>query len=236
FAEQVAGASARSPDLLILDVADDASPFTALIAQAQQDYALPVVVLQEKLSLESRLALVKQGVHRVGDRTAPPLQILESVLTVLQASAGDVKVAIVDDDPQMLDLLKASLQPWGFVIRTFESALELWQWLTNSGLTSGEASSVSLASNLTPADLTMPAATVKVDILVLDVEMPEMGGIELCQVIRADARFQSMPVLFLTAHQEDALRLEAFQAGANDFIDKAVAPRELAVRLRNQLS
>ena len=55
-------------------------------------------------------------------------------------------------------------------------------------------------------------------------------------MIRADARFQSMPVLFLTAHQEDALRLEAFQAGANDFIDKAVAPRELAVRLRNQLS
>ena len=71
--------------------------------------------------------------------------------------------------------------------------------------------------------------------LILDVEMPEMNGLEICQVLRADTRFQTLPILFLTAHPDDSLRNQAFQAGANDFIDKAIAPTDLAARLRNQI-
>lgn len=159
----------------------------------------------------------------MSDRTTSPAQIIEAAIGVLKASTSQIQVAIADDDPQMLTLLKVGLEPWGFAIHTFESALALWQWLTDTRL---------FASATHETTATVP----KADILVLDIEMPEMNGIELCRVLRADARFRSLPILFLTVHQEDDLRMQAFQSGADDFIDKAVAPLELATRLRNQLA
>jgi DNA-binding response OmpR family regulator len=209
------------PDLLLLDLAD-IEPFLALIKSAKQDYALPIIVLEHQLTLASRLSLVKAGVEIVSDRETSPAQIIESAVSVLKASTSQIQVAIADDDPQMLTLLKVGLEPWGFGIHTFESAIALWQWLTDTRRFAAPNGSTTAAP--------------RADILVLDVEMPEMNGIELCKVLRADTRFQSLPILFLTVHQEDELRMQAFQSGADDFIDKAVAPVELATRLRNQLA
>ncbi|MEO0770134.1 MAG: response regulator transcription factor, partial [Cyanobacteria bacterium J06649_4] len=112
---------------------------------------------------------------------------------------------------QTLALLQSSLAPWGFQVTTFTSACDLWHWLSMGAQS--------------PAD-----------IVVLDIKMPSVNGFEVCRVIRADSRFQAMPILFLTNHLDDALRVRAFQAGADDFVDKSVAPAELATRLRNQLS
>jgi DNA-binding response OmpR family regulator/HPt (histidine-containing phosphotransfer) domain-containing protein len=214
--------SAQTPDLLLLDLAN-MQPFLALIKSVKQDYALPIIVLENQLTLSDRLSLVQAGVEMMSDRTTSPAQIIEAAIGVLKASTSQIQVAIADDDPQMLTLLKVGLEPWGFAIHTFESALALWQWLTDTRL---------FASATHETTATVP----KADILVLDIEMPEMNGIELCRVLRADARFRSLPILFLTVHQEDDLRMQAFQSGADDFIDKAVAPLELATRLRNQLA
>lgn len=210
----------RRPDLLLIDVVsieasgDESTSLTALVDQAKQRPSCFVMVLEQASSLERRLALAKRGVDLVGDRTASPLHTITAAMGLLQSKASyhgrPVQVAIADDDPQMLTLLKRVLAPWGFVVKTFESGLELWHWLND--------------------------ADAKADILLLDVEMPEMSGIELCQVLRADTRFQRLPILFLTAHREDSVRSQAFQYGADDFIDKSVVPDELAVRLRNQVA
>lgn len=206
--------SVRMPDLFLLDMPTTAEPFLDLIRQIKQTNGLPVVALEHQLPLSDRLKLVQHGVALVGDRQAHPSQIMAAAASILKAGTNQIKVAIADDDPQLLSLLKTSLEPWGFDISTFETVRSLWQWLSAA-----------------PAAETSP-----VDILVLDVEMPEMTGIELCRVLRADTRFQSLPILFLTVHQENHLRLQAFQAGADDFINKAIAPAELALRLRNQLA
>ncbi len=206
--------SMRMPDLFLLDMPTTAEPFLDLIRQIKHNYGLPVVALEHQLPLSDRLNLVQHGVALVGDRQAPPGQIMTAAASILKAGTNQIKVAIADDDPQLLSLLKTSLEPWGFDIRTFETVRSLWQWLSAS-----------------PA-----AESSSADILVLDIEMPEMTGIELCRVLRADTRFQHLPILFLTAHQENHLRLQAFQAGADDFINKAIAPAELALRLRNQLA
>ncbi|MEM9088902.1 MAG: response regulator [Cyanobacteria bacterium P01_F01_bin.53] len=210
----------RRPDLLLIDVdsieasGDESTSLTALVDQAKQRPSCFVMVLEPASSLERRLALAKRGVDLVGDRTASPLHTITAAMGLLQSKASyhgrPLQVAIADDDPQMLTLLKRVLAPWGFVVRTFESGLELWHWLND--------------------------ADAKADILLLDVEMPEMSGIELCQVLRADTRFQRLPILFLTAHREDSVRSQAFQYGADDFIDKSVVPGELVVRLRNQVT
>ncbi|MEL7357617.1 MAG: response regulator [Cyanobacteria bacterium J06560_6] len=200
----------------------------SFLTTLRQAYALPVVVLGEQLPLNQRLELAQQGVTIVSDRTQPPAQIINILVGTLQAKAKHIKIAIADDDPEMLSLFQSSLKPWGFQVTSFTSATELWHWLNNE---SGDRAKIDRAKT-DRSDTESPG----VDGLVLDIEMPQLNGIELCQILRADVRFQSMPILFLTGHTESALRIQAYQAGADDVIHKAVAPAELATRLHNQLS
>jgi len=189
--------------------------------EIKQRYALPIVVLSERLTLDQRLDLIQQGIEIVTHRSALPLQIMTAAAGVIRAQVSEIRVAIADDDPDILSLLQTSLEPWGFQVTTFTRATHLWEWLAND------------PELPNPAD---ESALPKADILVLDVEMPEMSGLDLCQILRADARFQSIPILFLTHHQEETLRMQAYQLGADDFIHKAIAPTEIATRLRNQLT
>ncbi|MEL6262320.1 MAG: response regulator [Cyanobacteria bacterium J06626_6] len=205
--------TAEKPDLVLLDIATKQNQFTDLIEILKQDHALPVVVLGNQLPLKRRHQLVKQGVEIVTTRTLAPREIMASAAQIIKAETSQIRVAIADDDPQMLTLLKTSLALWGFQVITFRNAMDLWHWL------------------IQPEAPIRPA----VDILVLDVEMPDLDGISLCRIIRADARFQALPILFLTHHREESTRMQAFQSGADDFVHKAVAPAELATRLRNQL-
>lgn len=223
----------RSPDLLLLDIPTNATPFSALLQQARQNYVTPVVVLERGLTLATRLKLLEQGVALVSDRSAPPPQIIEAAASLLKANRP-IQIAIADDDPQRLALLKTSLEPWGFQVQTFENALDLWQWLTADEPPDDCPDDCPDAPPDEPQ--TTEPAEAKVDILLLDIKMPKIDGLEICRVLRADTRFRSLPIVFTAAHQEDSLRIQVFQAGANDFIDKAVAPTELVTRLHNQLS
>ena len=226
-------------DLLLVDVdslASDGSDDDTLsaenmqlIQQFKQDYRLPVMVtaypqLLKPLALKQRLALIQKGIDVVSDRTTEPLQIALAAAAMIRSEGHQGRVAIADDDPDMLTLFQTSLEPWGFQIFPFESASALWHWLDTHSKRSD--------SVLSPSQLPI---NIPVDILVLDVEMPTFSGLELCQVIRADARFQSIPILFLTKHQAADWRSQAYRAGGDDFIHKAIAPAELAIRLRNQL-
>jgi putative two-component system response regulator len=73
------------------------------------------------------------------------------------------------------------------------------------------------------------------DVVVLDVMMPEVNGLQILEMIRQDERFQHMPVLILTASTDSATRLSALTLGATDFLAKPVDPNELFPRLRNVL-
>ena len=65
--------------------------------------------------------------------------------------------------------------------------------------------------------------------------MPEFNGIELCQVLRSDRRWQKLPILFLSAHQDQQSQTQAFAIGADDYICKPVKGPELAHRILNRL-
>ncbi|MEL6816442.1 MAG: response regulator, partial [Cyanobacteria bacterium J06598_3] len=121
----------RVPDVLMIDLASGEADYTALLETVQQ-LDIPVVALADGagLTLLARLALVEQGVTLVSDRTASPFTLIQTSLALLPFRARCVQVAIVDDDLEMLTLLKSSLAPWGFHVRPFESALACWQWLS----------------------------------------------------------------------------------------------------------
>ena len=117
------------------------------------------------------------------------------------------KIVIVDDDPQVLLSLQISLQPWGFDLTTLSEPKQLWKVLKEC----------------------------QPDLLILDVEMPHINGLELCQLIRSDRRWQFLPVLFLTVHQDQKTQSKAFAIGADDYICKPIIASELANRILNRL-
>ncbi|MFL5347938.1 MAG: diguanylate cyclase [Hyalangium sp.] len=73
------------------------------------------------------------------------------------------------------------------------------------------------------------------DLLLLDVEMPGPSGFDLCRIVRAIPEWQQLPVLFITSRMEVEFRLEAFQAGADDYLTKPVLREELLARMHSRL-
>jgi two-component system, OmpR family, response regulator RpaA len=72
----------------------------------------------------------------------------------------------------------------------------------------------------------------KPDLVVLDVMMPEMDGIEACKVLRSDAKTAHLPIIFLTAKAMIDDKIEGFEAGADDYLTKPFDIQELALRVR----
>ncbi|MBM7069218.1 response regulator transcription factor [Actibacterium sp. 188UL27-1] len=72
-------------------------------------------------------------------------------------------------------------------------------------------------------------STAQPELMVLDVGMPEMDGFETCKAIR---RSSSLPILFLTARDEEIDRVLGFELGADDFVPKPFSPRELVLRIK----
>jgi response regulator RpfG family c-di-GMP phosphodiesterase len=73
------------------------------------------------------------------------------------------------------------------------------------------------------------------DLVLLDVMMPEISGLELLQMMRGDDKFPHIPVIILTASSEAHIKLEALELGATDFLAKPVDASELVLRIRNTL-
>lgn len=113
----------------------------------------------------------------------------------------------MDDDPQMLDILRTLLEPWGFMLTLLDNPQHFWTTLEQASP----------------------------DLLILDVEMPQLSGIDLCQVVRNDPRWSDLPVLFLSAHRDMETVTRVFTAGADDYVSKPVLEPELIARVLNRL-
>ncbi|MDJ0532669.1 MAG: response regulator, partial [Xenococcaceae cyanobacterium MO_207.B15] len=124
-----------------------------------------------------------------------------------QEQSGLPKILIVDDDIVFLSAMRSMLEPWGMKITTLSNPLKFWEVL----------------------QATHP------DLLILDVEMPEINGIELCQALRGDPDWQELPTLFLTARQDAKTIQQVFEVGGDDYISKPVVDVALLARINNRL-
>jgi DNA-binding response OmpR family regulator len=114
---------------------------------------------------------------------------------------------IVDDDSQLLDFLRTLLEPWAFKLTLLDDPKQFWTTLEQSAP----------------------------DLLILDVDMPELSGIDLCQVVRNDPRWSDLPVLFLSAYIDAQTVHQVFTAGADDYVNKPIVGPELVARVLNRL-
>lgn len=113
-------------------------------------------------------------------------------------------VLLVDDEPDIIEFLSYNLRRDGFIVHT-----------SNNG-----KDAIDLAIEHQP------------HIIVLDIMMPGMDGIEACRIIRSNKTLKNTAITFLTARGEDYSQIEGFEAGADDYIKKPVSPRVLVSRIK----
>jgi DNA-binding response OmpR family regulator len=195
------------PAVVLMKISFPQAAGLELLSQLRQRHRIPVVVMMQGGTFDDRVQIVRQGASLILQYPLAPDRVLAAIFDLLKGSGSDAKITIVDDDPQILLALKLALEPWGFQLTTVDRPRDFWQVLE----------------------------TVNPDLVVLDVEMPDINGIELCQLLRSDRRWQHLPVLFLTVRQDEKTQHQAFAIGADDFISKPVIGAELANRILNRL-
>lgn len=119
----------------------------------------------------------------------------------------EAKVMVIDDDKLVSRLVRTLLEPWGLQVTILNDPQQLWEEL----------------------DAVIP------DLLVLDVQMPDTNGIELCQIIRNNPRWAWLPILFLTGQRDAETIQNVFAAGGDDYVSKPVVAPELITRIFNRL-
>jgi DNA-binding response OmpR family regulator len=201
----------RLPNIVLLEpsLAKTSEDSFKLIAElAHQKPSVPVVVFSDRNSLEERLEFLRSGGCAFLQKPMSAPQVLKAISSVLhRGKPSDAKVMVVDDDPKILAILRALLEPWGLKVTTLDDPRRFWETLE----------------------------VVAPDLLILDIKMPYVNGIELCQVIRNDARWGGLPIIFLTAHSNAKIVNQVFAAGADDFVSKPVVGPELIARIINRL-
>lgn len=117
------------------------------------------------------------------------------------------KILVVDDEMDVTELLAYTLKAKGFVVETLNDPNR----------------SIGLARSFLP------------DLVVLDVMMPDLSGIQICRMLRADPQLKKVPVIFLTARAEESDRIRGLETGADDYICKPFSTKELTLRIQTIL-
>ena len=115
-----------------------------------------------------------------------------------------IKILLVDDDPDVIEIIRFNLDQEGYLISTASD---------------GERA-------IEEADREVP------HLIIMDVMMPNMDGIEACGLLREDPRFKETIIMFLTARGEDYSHVAAFDAGADDYVTKPVKPKILVSKVK----
>ena len=115
----------------------------------------------------------------------------------------DITILLVDDEPDILEILSYNLSSEGYEIITAKNGAE----------------GVSKAKKKQP------------DLIILDVMMPEMDGIEACEIMRKTPGLENTIITFLTARGEDYSQVAGFDAGADDYITKPIKPKVLVSKV-----
>ena len=199
------------PDAVLLDLSfpDTEEDALMLLRELAERWPhLPVIVFSGRNSLGDRLAVSRLGARQFLQKPATTEQIFQALTRVLpQAQTSDARVLIVDDDPMVIDVLSALLTPWGLEVVTLTEPQRFWEVLI----------------------------TTSPNLVVLDLEMPLVSGLELCQVVRQDVQWGDLPILVVTAHTDAESLQQAFAAGADDFITKPVLGPELVTRVLSRI-
>lgn len=118
--------------------------------------------------------------------------------------ANNYTLLLVDDEPDVLEFIGYNLRKEGFKVHTASNGKE----------------AIRLAQEVTP------------QLILLDVMMPEMDGIETCEELRKLPELKNVLIAFLTARGEDYSQIAGFEAGGDDYVTKPIKPKVLVSRIK----
>ena len=201
----------KEPDLVLLDLGNDGASADELEFVGEVAIhipPIPLMALTEGDSFTDRVAVAGAGCHGVLDKRQSGNRILGAAKEALNHIHLDVpKVLVVDDSEMVARLASKLLERHGLQVTTLTDPIKFWDVLEQ----------------------------VNPDLLILDVEMPHLNGIELCRVVRVDPNWEFLPIVFLSAHTDAQTIQRLFVAGAGDFISKPIVSAELITRVHNRL-
>ena len=119
----------------------------------------------------------------------------------------DTKILLVDDEPDIVEIIRFNLEQKGYQVFTAYDGLE----------------AIKIAEEKLP------------HLIIIDVMMPNLDGIETCERLRQDDRFKDTVIMFLTARAEDYSYVAAFDAGADDYVTKPIKPKVLISKVKGLL-
>lgn len=131
-------------------------------------------------------------------------EIQLSKTTTTSMNQNQIKILLVDDEPDILDFLKYNLLQENYQVFTAENGLD----------------GISIAKKELP------------HLIILDVMMPELDGVETCHRLRAIPELENTLITFLTARSEEYSQIAGLEAGADDYIQKPIRPRLLISRVK----
>ena len=196
---------------------------TAIIAAVMgMAHALDLSVVAEGVETAGQLSVLRglgcdeaQGYYYARPQTADDISLLlreggslgerlqPGPRRTIDVGVGIGTILVVDDAADVRQLARVSLAAAGFEVHDADRG----------------DSALAIAGNLLP------------DCIVLDLNMPGMGGLEVCRALRADPRTSEMTIVMLTADANAPEKVEAFQLDADDYIVKPFAPRDLVARV-----
>lgn len=113
-------------------------------------------------------------------------------------------IAVVDDEPDILELVSLHLKNAGFKVKQFLDGESFYRFI----------------------DTQIP------DLIILDLMLPDMDGLEICKYLKRKDEFASIPVIMLTAKSEESDKLLGLELGADDYVTKPFSPKELVARVK----
>ena len=122
-------------------------------------------------------------------------------------SQPEIRVMLVDDDPVFLETFPQHLKLYGFQVLTLNDPRQFWSVLEGN----------------------------HPDVLILDIQMQQINGFELCQGLRSVDPWQKIPVMFLSADSNAETQHKAFSVGADDYLCKPITAQSLSDRIHNRL-
>lgn len=125
----------------------------------------------------------------------------------IPATVAKETILIVDDEADLLDLIEYNLEKEGYNVLKAENGQD----------------GIKLARKHNP------------DLIILDIMMPKMTGIEVCKVLKDDPVLKIRPVIFLTARGDEKTEIEGLEMGADDFLSKPISTSKLVSRIRTVL-
>ena len=197
------------------DEADAGSPVVASIVSDAVDAPIdlcrslpagsPVILLTSDAGFDLRLAAARAGVHAILKRPVDPIELLRCIKDLDPAAVRDrLSVVLVDDDGLTADLNAQILR----------------------------ASGIDLAVVNDPRVAVDVIERVLPDLVLMDLRMPDVDGVELAQVIRLSRELMSIPIVFLSAERDGERQAAARRIGGGDFIHKSIDPEQFIEQVK----